>query len=66
MSLPMLRKCTPTVVVDDKGPVMGEEGLMFDAAPTTEPEGGVSNDFRTAVLTRDLDKYCRFLDFPFQ
>lgn len=39
---------------------------MFEAASTTKPEGGVSDDFGTSVRARALEKYCPFFHVPFQ
>lgn len=33
---------------------------MFEAFSSTEPEGGVSDDIGTAVITRALENYCCF------
>lgn len=44
----------------------GEDVLMVGAAPITEPEGGVLDEFGTALLTRPLKSYCRFFDVSFR
>lgn len=65
-SLPRLRTITPAVVKDYNDPVKKEDVLMVDATPTTEPEGGLLDAFRTVIQKRFLKKYCRIFDAPLQ
>lgn len=57
-SLQRHRISTLTVVEDDNDPVKRENVLMAEAAATTEPGSGVSDDFGKAVMTSALEKYC--------
>lgn len=45
---------------------MGEDVLVVKAAPTTETEGGVPENFGTDLLTLALENYCHFYDFALQ
>lgn len=39
---------------------------MFEAAPTIESAGGVSDDFGTSLVKGVLRRYCRLFDVSFQ
>lgn len=54
------------MVEDEKCSVNIEEVLTIKAAPTTEPEGSVLDEFGTDFLKRALVKYCVVFDVPFQ
>lgn len=65
-SLTRLRTSTPPVVEDEKDLVKKEDVLMVEGAPTTEPEGCLSDNSGTGFITRAPVKLYLLFDVPFQ
>lgn len=54
------------MVEDDKDRLKIENVLSVEAAFTTGPENGASDDFGKGLQTRALEKYYPFFDVPLQ
>lgn len=62
----LIQKLVANVLEDDQAPVKGEDFPTVESSPTSETEGGVSDDCGMVLLKRGQEYQCRFLHLQFE